>query len=100
MTDRYWCGRVWFFNDTSTFYRNRAHATANTVCDAAFLASDIFLLAEDGGGLQTLSVNKDNESWSTSFISTAYACHHHDSITSIAVFECKNNFLTCSKDLR
>lgn len=99
MTNRYWCGRVWFFNNTSTFNRNCFHATANTVCDAAFLTSNIFLLAEDGGGLQTLSVNKNNESWTSCFVSTAYACHHYDSVTSIAVFESNKKFLTCSKDL-
>lgn len=100
MTDRYWCGKIWYFNDTSKFNRDCAHPTANTVRDAAFLDSNKFLLSEDGGGLQILTVNNQSgDSWSNfCFVSTSYACYHYDSITSISVFHGKNKFLTCGAD--
>ncbi|XP_015117051.1 methylosome protein 50 [Diachasma alloeum] len=101
LTDRYWNGTVWYFDETEVLDRNKsftATRTSSTVSDAAFIEGDKFILAEDGGIVQMLNVVKPPETWTVGLQSIGHTCQHDDSVTSLAVFESKSHFVSGGMD--
>lgn len=101
LTGRYWSGTVWWFSDCSSLDRNNASAASKTessVADAGFLDNHRLVVGEDSGVLQILEVPQDANVWKSELKCTRYACQHDDSITSLAIFDNKTNFVTCGMD--
>ncbi|XP_063979314.1 methylosome protein WDR77-like [Diachasmimorpha longicaudata] len=101
LTDRYWNGTVWYFDETEVLDRNNsftATRTTSTVSDAAFLEGHTFILAEDGGVIQILNVVEPPESWVVGLQSMGHTCQHDDSVTSLSVFDNKSHFVSGGVD--
>lgn len=86
LTDRYWSGTVWFYNDITDFDRNKAYLAMKTetgVCDAVYLENDKFAICEDSGALQILQLTTMPDD-TQELQCTAYTALHDDTILSLS----------------
>lgn len=104
MTDRYWSGTVWFYKDYTNLNRTEATTATKTesgVCDAALLVgTNKFVVGEDSGLFQILSVNEDAEKKTHELQCLGYSFEHDDAITSISVFDNSTRLVTGGTDYR
>ncbi|XP_011308811.1 methylosome protein 50-like [Fopius arisanus] len=103
LTDRYWTGTIWYFDDAADgeLERNKsftATQTESTLSDAAFIEEYKFVVAEDGGIVKVLCVVQPPETWAVALQCVGYTCKHDDSVTSLSVFEDKNYFVSGGMD--
>lgn len=102
MTDRYWSGTVWFYKDYTNFNRDKsttAMKTESGVCDAAFLGgTNKFVVGEDSGFIQILSINESEDKKTHEFQCLGYSFEHDDAITSISSFGGNTRLVTGGMD--
>ncbi|KZC12058.1 PREDICTED: methylosome protein 50-like [Dufourea novaeangliae] len=101
MTDRYWCGTVWYFNDISDFDKNKAVVATKTesgVCDGAHLEHDKFVICEDSGVLQVLGLVDVADTNLQELQSLGYACLHDSSLLTLSVFHDNDHLVTGGMD--
>ncbi|OAD58533.1 Methylosome protein 50 [Eufriesea mexicana] len=100
LTDRYWNGSVWYYNDITNFDRDKAALVAKTesgVCDAVFLQSDKFVIGEDSGTLQVFDLSTQPID-SNELQSTGYAALHDSSLLTLSVFVDKEHVVSGGMD--
>ncbi|XP_031826177.1 methylosome protein WDR77 [Nomia melanderi] len=101
MTDRYWSGTIWYYNDISDFDRDKAFValkTESVVCDGADLERDKFVIGEDSGVLQVLGLVEVADTHSQELQSLGYACLHDGSLLTLSVFEDNTHLVTGGMD--
>lgn len=100
MTDRYWCGTVWYFKSITDFNKDKAFAASDTgsgACDGVFISENKFVICEDSGVLQVFSLdNTDSESDTLQCL--GYACQHDDSILTVSAFSDASRVVTGGMD--
>ncbi|XP_006565157.2 methylosome protein 50 isoform X2 [Apis mellifera] len=100
LTDRYWNGIVWYYNDIADFDRDKALfaiKTESCVCDAVFLQSDKFVIGEDSGALQIFDLSKmpnDSEKLQCA----GYATLHDSSLLTLSAFTDKEHIVSGGMD--
>lgn len=90
MTDRYWNGTVWYYNNISDFAREKAFVDTKTesgVCDGVHLEQDKFVISEDSGVIQVYGLVETDEPQVHELQSLGYACQHDSSPLTLAVFQ-------------
>ncbi|XP_076287392.1 methylosome protein WDR77 [Lasioglossum baleicum] len=90
MTDRYWNGTVWYYNDISDFTREKAFIATKTesgVCDGAHLEQDKFIISEDSGVLQVYGLVEAADTQLQELQSLGYTCQHDSSPLTLSVFQ-------------
>lgn len=100
LTDRYWSGTVWYYNDISDFDRNKAHVATKTesgVCDAVFLDNNKFVIGEDSGVLQVFDITTGPDD-SQQLQCAGYACLHDDSIITLSAFADNDRVVSAGMD--
>lgn len=101
MTDRYWSGTVWYYNDTTDFDRDQAFVATKTesgVCDGAYLERDKFVIGEDSGVLQVIGLVEGADTYQQELRSLAYACQHDSSLLTLSVFSDNVHLVTGGMD--
>ena len=101
MTDRYWSGTVWYYNDISDFNRDKGFVATKTesgVCDAIYLEEDKFVITEDSGVLQIFSLAETAETNLQELQCMGYSCLHDSSTLSISAFSDKDHVVTGGMD--
>jgi hypothetical protein len=99
MTDVFWTGNLWHFNDISNLNREHASRTLEVhtgVCDAVYLNQDKFVVVDDNGAVRIFeicTVDKQHQ-----LQSIAYACQHDNSALTISLFPDKRNIVTAGMD--
>ncbi|XP_076764218.1 methylosome protein WDR77 [Xylocopa sonorina] len=100
MTDRYWSGTLWYYNDITDFDRNKAHIATRTesgICDIVPIESDKFVLGEDSGALQIFHlVTKSDDLQELQCI--GYAALHDNSLLSLSMFHDKEHLVSGGMD--
>ncbi|XP_076646990.1 methylosome protein WDR77 isoform X2 [Halictus rubicundus] len=101
MTDRYWSGTVWYYNDILDFTREKAFIATKTesgVCDGAHLGQDKFVISEDSGVLQILGLVETADTQLQELQSLGYACLHDSSLLTLSVFQDNARLVTGGMD--
>lgn len=101
MTDRYWSGTVWYYDDISNFDREKAFLatkTENGVCDGAFLEENKFVIGEDGGALVVMGLAPSVNFDILELQNLGYACQHDDSLLTLSVFSDRSHIATGGSD--
>ncbi|XP_033340350.2 methylosome protein WDR77 [Megalopta genalis] len=101
MSDRYWTGSLWYYNDISDFDRTKAFLASKTesgVCDGAYLEQDKFVVSEDSGVLQVLGLVETTDIHSHELQSLGYACLHDNSLLTLSVFQDNTHLVTGGMD--
>ncbi|XP_012143668.1 methylosome protein WDR77 isoform X2 [Megachile rotundata] len=101
MTDRYWSGTVWYYNDISNFDRDKAFVATKTesgVCDAVCIDHDKFVVTEDSGVLQILNFCQAPGSPLYELQCAGYACLHDSSILTVSTFSDEDHVVTGGLD--
>ncbi|XP_015178911.1 PREDICTED: methylosome protein 50-like isoform X3 [Polistes dominula] len=101
MTDRFWSGTVWYYNDISDFTKSKALLSTKTITGittGAYLEKDKFIIGEDSGLLQIIGLVETSEKDTFELQSFGYACQHDDTITSISVFSDKERLVSGGMD--
>jgi len=99
MTDVFWTGNLWHFNDISNLNREHASRTLEVdtgVCNAVYLNQDKFVVVDDNGAVRIFeicTVDKQRQ-----LQSIAYACQHDNSALTISLFPNKRNIVTAGMD--
>lgn len=95
MTDHYWSGTVWYYNDISDFNKDKSFVATKTesgVCDGAYLEHNKFIISEDTGALQVLCLVEEADTHIPEIQCLGYACLHDSSLVTLSVF-CDNEHL-------
>ncbi|XP_012263031.2 methylosome protein 50-like [Athalia rosae] len=102
LTGRYWSGTIWYFKDHSKIDRNNptaARVMESGVCDAAALnETNKFVVGEDSGVIQILSINEMADTHTHELQCLGYSFDHDDSITSISTFDDNIRLVTTAMD--
>ncbi|XP_046435347.1 methylosome protein 50 [Neodiprion fabricii] len=102
MTDRYWNGTVWYYKDHTDFNRDKATTAMKTesgVCDGACLSgTNKFVICEDSGVLQILSINEMADTHNYELQCLGYSFEHDDAITSVSAFDTNTRLVTGGMD--
>ncbi|EZA50092.1 hypothetical protein DMN91_006316 [Ooceraea biroi] len=102
MTDLFWTGALWYFNDISELDRKKAAITQELdtgVCDAVYLNENKFVVVDDSGAVQIFDIMTDNSpEQPAQFLSVAYACQHDSSALTVSLFPDKKNIITAGMD--
>lgn len=101
LTDRYWTGTVWYYNDTSDFNRDKAFIATKTesgVCTAAYLDQEKFAVGQDSGLLQILGLVEIPDIDQQELQCLGYACQHDDTLLSLSVFSDNAHLVTGGMD--
>ncbi|KAI4489579.1 hypothetical protein M0802_011016 [Mischocyttarus mexicanus] len=101
MTDRFWAGTLWYYNDISDFSKSKAFLTTRTVTGisaGAYLDKDKFVIGEDSGLLQVIGLGETSEKDGIELQSFGYACQHDDTLTTISVFSDKAHVVSGGMD--
>ncbi|XP_078040859.1 methylosome protein WDR77 [Augochlora pura] len=101
MTDRYWTGSLWYYNDISDFDRKKAYIASKMesgVCDGAYLGQDKFVVSEDTGVLQVLGLVETNDTCVQELQSLQYACQHDSTLLTLSVFQDDIHLVTGGMD--
>ncbi|XP_060832024.1 methylosome protein WDR77-like [Bombus pascuorum] len=100
LTDRYWNGAVWYYNDIKEFDRDKAFLHAKTesgVCDGIFLQHDKFVIGQDSGTLQVFDVSTKSDD-SKELQSAGYATLHDDCLLTLSAFADKCHVVSGGMD--
>ncbi|KAK9308694.1 hypothetical protein QLX08_001416 [Tetragonisca angustula] len=100
LTDRYWSGTVWYYNDITNFDRDKASLQIKTesgVCDGIFLQSDKFVIGEDSGTLQVFDLSA-KPSDSEELQCAGYAALHDNSLLTLSAFADKEHIVSGGMD--
>ncbi|KOC67425.1 Methylosome protein 50 [Habropoda laboriosa] len=100
MTDRYWSGTIWYYNDISDFDREKAFVAKKTesgVCAAVYLESDKFIIGEDTGALTIFDISTEPDGVKE-LQCAAYACLHDSSLLTLSAFADKKKVVSGGMD--
>ncbi|XP_046833945.1 methylosome protein 50-like isoform X1 [Vespa crabro] len=101
MTDRFWAGTMWYYNDISDFNRCKAFLTTRTISGistGAYLEKEKFVIGEDSGLLQILGLVEIPDLDQQELQSLGYACQHDDTLTTVSVFSDNEHLVTGGMD--
>ncbi|XP_003396893.1 methylosome protein 50 [Bombus terrestris] len=100
LTDRYWNGAVWYYNDIKDFDRDKAFRYAKTesgVCDGVFLQHDKFVIGQDSGTLQVFDLSTKSDD-SKELKCAGYATLHDSCLLTLSAFADKGHVVSGGMD--
>lgn len=102
MTDVFWTGKLWHFDDISNIEKKNApltQAVDSGVCDAVYLNENRFIIVGDSGFVQMFEIlPTDLDDVPAQLQSLSYTREHDSTALAVSLFPNKKDIVTAGMD--